>query len=166
VILGETQAHKITIKGPAGPVSSDVAELLAIREALSFVLKEFPCRRALVRSDSEYAVKTFGVWLGQWRQRGLRTACGKTPKNLDLILEIERLTVAIGKGIRPRAPDREAEWLETDGPPLNQSGSKAQAPVIFEHVRGHSGDRNNELADSLAKEGRMLARSCVEYVEG
>jgi ribonuclease HI len=74
-----------------------------------------------VVSDSTYVVNCFrNRWWVGWQRRGWRTTQGKPVANLDLWQEL--LSLALD-------PDR---------------------PVTFEWVKGHSGDRMNDLVDALA----------------
>ena len=75
----------------------------------------------LVRSDSTYVVNCFAQrWWAGWRRRSWRNSQGRPVANRDL-------------------------WE-----PLLALALDAAVPVRFEWVKGHSGDRCNDLADELA----------------
>jgi ribonuclease HI len=74
-----------------------------------------------VISDSTYVVNAFRQkWWEGWKRRGWRTTQGKPVANLDLWQELLELALD---------PDR---------------------PVTFAWVKGHSGDRMNDVVDLLA----------------
>jgi ribonuclease HI len=82
----------------------------------------------LIRADSQYVINVATKWGPGWRRRGWKKADGKVPENLEIVQAILALLDA-------RTGRTEFEW-----------------------VRGHSGDRFNELVDSLANaEARAAA---------
>lgn len=96
-------------------------EITAALRALESLLGGAGPRGILVRSDSTYVVNCFRQrWWAGWRARGWRNAAGKPVANRDLWEPL--LTLAVDKG----------------------------PSVSFEWVRGHSGDRWNDLVDELA----------------
>ena len=85
-----------------------------------------------VVSDSTYVVNCFRQrWWAGWKRRGWRNAQGKPVANRDLWEELLPLALE---------PDR---------------------PVTFEWVKGHSGDRMNDLVDLMATRGRLAPRRPV-----
>jgi ribonuclease HI len=72
----------------------------------------------LIRTDSKYTLNSCTAWMRQWKARGWRKADGSPVQNLPLMKELDL-------ALRDR-----------------------QAPIRFEWVRGHSGDRLNEAADA------------------
>ncbi len=83
----------------------------------------------LVMSDSTYVVKCFqDRWWQGWLRRGWRNAAGKPVANRDLWEPLMALALA---------PERE---------------------VVFQWVKGHSGDRWNDFVDELALGAAMEAR--------
>ena len=76
-----------------------------------------------VVSDSTYVVNCFrNRWWAGWQRRGWKNAQGKPVANQDLWKELLALALDPGR------------------------------PVSFEWVKGHSGDRMNDLVDLLATE--------------
>lgn len=107
------------------------AELLAIQRALGVVLAKLlrpewaaVLRTVRVVSDSEYSIKALSVWVISWEKRHWRRAGGGAVLNQDLIKPtyqlIQRLKAEFG------------------------------VSILFQHVRGHSGDPGNDAADRLA----------------
>jgi ribonuclease HI len=75
----------------------------------------------VVRSDSTYVVNCFVQrWWAGWQRRGWRNSQGKPVANRDL-------------------------WE-----PLLALALDSSTPVRFEWVKGHSGDRWNDVVDELA----------------
>jgi ribonuclease HI len=80
----------------------------------------------LVRSDSAYVVNCFRQrWWAGWQRRGWRNSQGKPVANRDL-------------------------WE-----PLLELALDPAVPVRFEWVKGHSGDRWNDVVDELAVAAAM-----------
>ena len=78
-------------------------------------------------SDSTYVVNCFrNEWWVGWQRRGWRTSQGKPVANLDL-------------------------WQRLLDLALDPSRT-----VTFAWVKGHSGDRTNDLVDQLATEAAAL----------
>jgi ribonuclease HI len=76
-----------------------------------------------VVSDSTYVVNCFKQsWWSGWQRRGWRNTQGKPVANQDLWKQLLPLALDPGR------------------------------PVTFEWVKGHSGDRMNDLVDLLATE--------------
>ena len=67
-----------------------------------------------------------GPWAVNWEKNGYKNANGQTIANKEVIQKSRQLLRAI---------------------------KKKGGDVEFEHVRGHSGDYGNEMADKLANEG-------------
>lgn len=96
-------------------------EVTAVLRALQALLPEAGADGVLVRSDSAYVVNCFlQRWWVGWRRRGWRNAQGKPVANRDL-------------------------WE-----PLFELALDGGTPVRFEWVKGHSGDRWNDVVDELA----------------
>jgi ribonuclease HI len=45
-----------------------------------------------VTTDSKYVQQGITIWINQWKRRGWKTADGKEVKNLDLWMELDRIT--------------------------------------------------------------------------
>jgi ribA/ribD-fused uncharacterized protein len=102
------------------PRTNQVAELLAIRYTLIF------CKSIsdlVIRSDSQYSIKSVTEWHKGWIKNGWKTSGGKSVSNLEIIQSMLAL-------ISTR----------------DQRGYK----TTFEHVYGHKGEVGNEAADKLA----------------
>ena len=107
--------------GAAPRTTNQRMEITAVLRCLEAVRDEADGRGVLVRSDSTYVVNCFHQrWWEGWRRRGWRNAQRKPVANRDLWEPLLALAL--------------------DGVP----------GVRFEWVKGHSGDRWNDLVDQLA----------------
>jgi ribonuclease HI len=96
-------------------------EVTAVLRALESLRAEAAGGAILVRSDSAYVVNCFRQrWWAGWQRRGWRNSQGKAVANRDL-------------------------WE-----PLLDLALDPAVPVRFEWVKGHSGDRWNDVVDELA----------------
>lgn len=92
----------------------------------------------LIRSDSEYVLKGMSEWMPNWKSRGWRTAANKNVVNEDI-------------------------WKRIDA---ELAAAKTVSTISFQHVRGHSGDVGNELADVIAVAARKVAAVSDHPKEG
>ncbi len=82
-------------------------------------------------SDSQYVVKGATEWLTGWKKKGWRTSTG-TVANIDLWTEMDAILS------RPDRPKIQFRW-----------------------VKGHAGNKYNEIADRIAVEESVIARNLV-----
>ncbi len=66
------------------PVSNNKAEFAAVLEGLRAIADRAPCK-VLIRTDSEYVMKSLTIWHEGWAARGWLTATKEPVKNRDLI---------------------------------------------------------------------------------
>lgn len=118
------------LRGGSPDTTNNVMELTGAANGLAHALDLLGERgRVRLRTDSEYVLKGLRDWSEGWARRGWRTASGDPVKNRDLW---ERLAE-----IKGRAGDR----------------------LTLEHVRGHTGDPENEAADAAAVAARDESRA-------
>lgn len=113
--------------------TNNAMELQAALSALRHVFRmsEADKARITLRADSEYVLKGLSEWLPSWKRNGWRGASGKPVKNLRL-------------------------WQDLDAA-YQALQAKADAVTLI-HVRGHSGDPENELVDQEAVAAREVSR--------
>ncbi|KAH9919438.1 ribonuclease H-like domain-containing protein [Epithele typhae] len=109
-----------------GPQTNNSAELNAIIRALETAPNDRPL---IIKSDSDYSIKSLTVYLANWKNNGWRTAGGQPVKNSNLI--------------------KYADLLITERRCVYQ-----QSIELFK-VAGHSGEKGNEGADALANAGAV-----------
>lgn len=104
-------------------------EVTAVLRCLEAVRDEAGAGGVLVRSDSMYVVNCFQQrWWAGWQRRGWRNAQKKPVANRDLWEPLLALALEGVPGVR------------------------------FEWVKGHSGDRWNDVVDGLATRAALEAR--------
>lgn len=74
----------------------------------------------VICSDSTYTINVFSNWMWGWKKKNWTKSDKKTPENLDIVKTFDKLCDIFG-----------------------------HVPK-FEHVKGHNGQKYNELADKLA----------------
>ena len=89
-----------------------------------------------LRADSKYVGDGVTKWLNGWVERGWRKANKKPVENVDLWQQVSAL--------------------------LKQGGHT----VVFEHVKGHTGDAYNERCDALVRLEREKIISDIGKSEG
>jgi ribonuclease HI len=109
------------------PQTNQRAELMAAIVAL----EEFPDRHdrsviLTVRTDSTYCINCARDWVQGWKKNGWKTSKGGDVENSDLIIRLHHLC------------------------------EERRGRLVWEHIRGHSGDVGNEIADQLAVDGARL----------
>jgi ribonuclease HI len=114
--------------------TNNIMELTAARAALQHVLETvgdgLKGAQITLRLDSEYVLKGMRDWLPGWKRKGWRTGKGQEVKNKDI-------------------------WIAIDAIARKLDG---HAKINFVHVRGHSGDPENDRVDEIAVEARDLSR--------
>ena len=107
-------------------LTNNRAELTALIYALTYVANEHPSDGdVVIKSDSKYCINGYG-WVSGWNTCGWTTSAGTEVKNRDLWEKV----LALKPKIESRSGKFELSW-----------------------VRGHSGNKGNQMADSLAKAG-------------
>lgn len=114
--------------GFAQPTTISVMEILAINRALHFLRPNDIPVR--VYSDSKYAVNCLMEWGQVWEKHGWITATGKPVSNVELIQSTLKLL------------RRHREFRE----------------ISIEWIKGHSGVKENEIADNLAGTARRARK--------
>ena len=109
-------------KGCLYSETNNVAELEAIRQSLLWLKERRIEEPVKILTDSQYSINIFTGWLDNWKKNGYKKSDGTPVKNIDLIRETDFLLKS----------------LDCD--------------LSFEHVKGHSGNKFNEIADMFAKE--------------
>ncbi|GAA1459583.1 ribonuclease H family protein [Williamsia maris] len=88
-----------TASGGAPSGTNQIAELIAIREAITAHPGPDPL---MVESDSQYAIKCSSEWLANWKRRGWRTAAGAPVRNLEVVQAIDAAIAARSGPVRFR----------------------------------------------------------------
>lgn len=112
------------------PLTSPRTELYAIYKGILQIRKITKNTGINIYSDNEYAVKTFNIWLKDWKAKGWKTSGNKIVANQDIIKKIDKLI------------------------------SKHKAPINFIHIYSHTNKKDyfslsNDIADKLAKKGAL-----------
>ena len=100
-------------------------EMQAAISALDFFASTSQTGPCVIYTDSEYLIKGITQWMKGWKKKGWKTAAGKDVLNQDLWETLDRLNTKIQTHIN--------------------------APVSWQHVRGHSGNIGNERCDTIAR---------------
>lgn len=111
------------LKGSKYPGTNNAMELTAVLEAIRFVKKtqkEEPDAEFEIFSDSQLALRTVTEWLSTWSVNGWTSSTGRPVANMEIVKAIHE---------------------ETRFPVKN---------LKYTHVKGHSGDFFNEMADDWA----------------
>jgi ribonuclease HI len=125
--------------------SNNRGELRAIEFALQQQLQQAEATghfaAVRIHTDSRYCLSGIQDYLPKWKRNGFLTTAKKPVEHMDLWLSIDGLISEYSR-----------RKLEADGRPL------AQPAVQFFHVKGHSGNRGNTMADMLAVRGAAMPR--------
>lgn len=128
-----------TFSGYELETTNNRMELIAVIRSLNLSLKNITIRdykRIEIFSDSAYVVNAISKgWLKKWKNNGWKTGNGEEVKNIDL-------------------------WEATDKL-LNDLKPK----VVFIKVKGHAGDKFNEIVDKEATIQRDKARTELTETE-
>ena len=92
---------------PPEPFTNQRAELYALQMAVEYLRTKYlatPGARAIVKSDSMYAIQCIRDWVGNWKRKSWLTTKGEPVKNRDIIERIDALF--------PRDGTITLEWVE------------------------------------------------------
>jgi len=79
--------HRRELSGGEAETTNNRMELMAVIQALETLNR--PCT-AVIHTDSVYVMKGITEWIGQWKQRGWKTAARKPVKNVELWQRLEQ----------------------------------------------------------------------------
>ena len=128
VYFGEGDKRNVSMRLPVPPYTNQRAELWALLVACQVAEAELATNRALhvvIHTDSMYGINCLTMWLPVWILAGW-TRAGKK-----------------------KLPVMNRDILE----PLYAHFCACGTHLELVHVRGHSGDPNNDAADALAVAG-------------
>ena len=135
-VLVDTGSSRQTtlLQGGSAMTTNNIMELTAARAALEHIQKTFgeglKGAQITLRLDSEYVLKGMRDWLPGWKRKGWRTGKGQEVKNKEI-------------------------WMAIDAV---EQKLKVLVKISFVHVRGHSGDPENDRVDAIAVEARDPSR--------
>lgn len=133
----ETGSQTYLLTGGDPATTNNIMELEAAESALRHLRDVFHAQAAgaeiILRLDSEYVLKGLGEWIPGWKKRDWRKADGKQVANIDLWQRLDRLQTAV----------------------------KALGTLKLVHVRGHSGDPDNDAVDRAAVLARDKSRTAT-----
>lgn len=114
-------------KGGEDFTTNNIMEMTAILKALEWIKDTMPVGDVVIYSDSQYCVNACNTWRFAWRARGW---------------------VKKARGCAPQPVKNKELWIEID-----KALSSVRAKVVW--IKGHAGNRGNELADKLSRQGRQ-----------
>ena len=125
-IIMNNDGLNLKVSGSRSKATNNQMELTAIVRALVHIKaleNHNRKQRVTIYSDSAYCVNAIEEgWIFTWKKNGWRTKAGREVKNIDLWLELYRFL----------------------------RNTKMEIHAV--KVKGHSGDKYNELVDKAAKE--------------
>ena len=126
IIMNSNKDILLKVSGSRSKATNNQMELTAIVRALVHIRSFENHNRkqtVTIHSDSAYCVNAIEEgWIYTWKKNGWKTKAGREVKNIDLWLELYRF----------------------------MTSTKMEIQAI--KVKGHSGDKYNELVDKAAKE--------------
>lgn len=125
VYYGDNDSRNVSRPLEGSRQTNQRAELSAVNDALRQAPYDRP-ERLVIRTDSEYAMKSMTTWGDRYENNGYRTSSGSSAQNQDLI-----------QSGRSQIRDLQSQNVS----------------VQFEHVRGHGSSYGNQMADRLANQG-------------
>lgn len=136
VVVGYDNEHSKNVKGVRESYSyknettNNEMELAGVYAAMCSI-KPNPDVKVVIYTDSQYALNAITVWSESWEKKGWRTAAGKPVKNLEFVKKCKNLY------------DDLTEVMN----------------LSIEWVRGHDGNKYNEIADVAAVRAKTEAIS-------
>ena len=127
----KAKGNSLQCSGAKEKTTNNRMELLSVVKGINQALQIWPYdgkREIKVYSDSAYVVNTVQqCWYKTWKQCNWKTKQGKEVKNKDLWERLVNLLESIER-------------------------RKDKASIEFIKIKGHSGNKYNEMVDELAKQ--------------
>lgn len=131
VVVGPHQEEIFRHSGPLFPATNNTAELMGIYQALMWVVTHTHYAPTRIITDSKYCQEGIMMWMWRWAQNDWKNSSGSPAKNQPEFKAIMKLLLVHPKNF------------------------------LFAWVKGHAGNRWNEIADKLAtaqtREQRQVA---------
>ncbi|GAB7365429.1 hypothetical protein MBLNU230_g6506t1 [Neophaeotheca triangularis] len=156
VYFGAGDKRNVSEALPGTRQTNQRAELTAILRALELAPRD---RKALIISDSNYAINCVTVWFQKWRSNNWQNSSGKPVENKELIQQI-----LVKLEDRHRMNRHRIDGGE-DGVEDDAKWERGPASVKFKWVKGHDKDEGNNAADRLAVAGAREAKEMGGDVE-
>lgn len=125
-IVGKTATQVRELGGAVDATTNNRMELLAVIEALDFVVKnskDFSADTIIVHSDSSYVIQGASKWIHGWKKRGWKGGeSGEEIKNIDLWLRLDDVLLSV----------------------------KKISKIDWRHIEGHVGIAGNERCDLIS----------------
>lgn len=145
VFFGYNHPLNLSERLPGSTQTNQRAEIFAVIRALEVLaidetnknIEKLPLIE--IRTDSKYVVNAVNDWIPKWLTNDYKN---NTVLNKDLF---ERLVGILGS--------RNTKVGMQTG-----NGERRQQAILFVHVRGHSSEEGNDMADKLAVKGSYLPR--------
>lgn len=137
-IVVNSDCSSKTFKGNELSTTNNRMELTAVLNALEYVKSYSECKDTSfeVVSDSAYVINSITMrWLEAWCRNGWKTTGGDNVKNVDLWKKVKEILDIF---------------------------KRSKVDISFTKVKGHSGNTFNEIADGLAFEESMKAKSKLQ----
>lgn len=140
IFFGVGDPRNLSEKFNKYPITNQRTELYAILKALQIFIEtekitktNKTIKNLVIYSDSMYSINTYSKWKNSWKKKGWKKADGKTPLNMDIIMEYDKL---------------ENEYRNIN--------------IIFKHVKSHKNEprkddaawyiwHGNDQADKLSR---------------
>lgn len=109
--------------------TNNYAEVYAATKALEIAIGS-NVKRLIIFTDSKYTINGITTWIKGWKERNWRNKKGEPVENKNLWIEFDNMV----------------ELFRSKG-----------GEFIIDHVRGHSGNLGNDMADDHATRGVILS---------
>lgn len=131
----------LKLRGYEVNTTNNRMELMAVVMAIEKLLEKnfYDCDVVEIHSDSAYVVNALNNgWIAKWKLNEWKTSKGDEVKNKDLW---ESLII------------------------LMEAVKESKVKIVFYKVKGHSGNTFNEIADEIAREQSILAKTMLSKME-
>jgi ribonuclease HI len=92
VFFGDMDSRNKSVPILSGKITNQVAELMAIIEAIEIILLENNNPTIIIKSDSRYCIDCATKWGCKWEKNGWKNSSGKIIENYDLVTKLYNYT--------------------------------------------------------------------------
>lgn len=92
VFFGDMDSRNRSIPITTGKITNQVAELMAIIEAIEIIINDNNNLSIIIKTDSRYCIDCVTKWANKWAKNGWKNASGKIIENYELVTKLYNYT--------------------------------------------------------------------------
>jgi ribonuclease HI len=92
VFFGDMDSRNKSVPILSGKITNQVAELMAIIDAIETIIEENDNINVIIKTDSRYCIDCVTKWCCKWEKNGWKNSSGKIIENYELVTKLYNYT--------------------------------------------------------------------------